>query len=79
MWEHENGTATWATMKWLSVLTSMYLFLVPGYILIGISVIQGSVLPLGAGVLVIVGIAISTLGAAIRKHLFHGIEKFGII
>jgi len=51
-------------MKWLSLLTAQYLItFVPGYILMGIAVINGGMFTALAGWLLIIGMIVSNLGA----------------
>ena len=54
-------------LRWLSLLTATYLItFVPGYILMGIAVVNAGVLPAWAGWLLIIGMVVSNVGAFFR-------------
>jgi hypothetical protein len=58
------------SLKWLAMLTASYLVtFVPGFILIGIAIINAAMLPAIGGWLLIVGMIVSNMGV-IGKGLF---------
>jgi hypothetical protein len=54
-------------LKWFSLLTASYLLtFVPGFILVGIAVLNGDRLPALAGWLLIIGMVVSNIGALFK-------------
>jgi hypothetical protein len=54
-------------LKWLSVLTCLYLItFLPGFILMGVAVVNAGLLPALAGWLLIIGMVVSNVGAVFK-------------